>query len=174
MTGGTMEIREEGMLLRLPDDRLTTSAATPAFPVAAAPAWFALNILDAATTEAEPDQIGRVTLTGAQIDAVAARVYADNSLPGARPAAYSRGSGGSTGGTGRVPVRDQRPGQRDEPGAAAAYCRRADGRRCQALPLNAYERGGGRGQRQCGRAQPARQGRRRAGSPHPGGTGDHR
>jgi uncharacterized protein (TIGR02678 family) len=78
MTGGTMEIREEGMLLRLPDDRLTTSAATPAFPVAAAPAWFALKILDAATTEAEPDQLGRVTLTGAQVDAVAARVYADN------------------------------------------------------------------------------------------------
>lgn len=78
MTGGTMEIREEGMLLRLPEDRLTTTAATPAFPAATAPVWFALKILDAVTTEAEPDQFGRLTLTGAQVDAIAVRLYTDN------------------------------------------------------------------------------------------------
>jgi uncharacterized protein (TIGR02678 family) len=78
MTGGTMEIREEGMLLRLPEDRFTTTAATPAFPAATAPVWFALKILDAVTTEAGPDQLGRLTLTSAQVDAVAVRVYTDN------------------------------------------------------------------------------------------------
>ncbi len=78
MTGGTVEIREEGMLLRLPEDRLTTSAATPAFPAATAPMWFALKILGTVTTEGEPDQLGRITLTGTQVDGVAARVYADN------------------------------------------------------------------------------------------------
>jgi uncharacterized protein (TIGR02678 family) len=78
MTGGTVEIREEGMLLRLPEDRLTTSAATPAFPAATAPMWFALKILGTVTTEGEPDQLGRITLTGTQVDGVAARVYVDN------------------------------------------------------------------------------------------------
>jgi len=78
MTGGTVEIREEGMLLRLPEDRLTTAAAAPAFPAATAPVWFALKILDTVTTEGEPDQLGRITLTGTQVDAVAARVYVDN------------------------------------------------------------------------------------------------
>jgi uncharacterized protein (TIGR02678 family) len=78
MTGGTVEIREEGMLLRLPEDRPTTPAATPAFPAATAPAWFALKVLDAVTTAGEPGQSGRMTLTGAQVDAAAARVYTDN------------------------------------------------------------------------------------------------
>jgi len=78
MTGGTMEIREEGMLLRLPEDRLTTSAATPAFPAATAPMWFALKILDAVITEGEPDQLGQIKLTGSQVDAVATRVYTAN------------------------------------------------------------------------------------------------
>jgi uncharacterized protein (TIGR02678 family) len=78
MTGGIVEIRAEGMLLRLPEDRLTTSDVTAAFPAATAAPWFALKILDAATAEGVPDGNGRITLTGEQVDAVAARVYLDN------------------------------------------------------------------------------------------------
>jgi hypothetical protein len=36
VTGGTVEIREEGMLLRLPPDRPASAAATVPFPAAAA------------------------------------------------------------------------------------------------------------------------------------------
>jgi uncharacterized protein (TIGR02678 family) len=79
MTGGVVEIREEGMLLRLPDDRLTTSRVTAAFPTATAAPWFALKILDAATAGRVPDEHGRITLAGEQVDATAARAYADNS-----------------------------------------------------------------------------------------------
>ena len=49
MTGGVVEVRAEGMLLRLPDDRPTSSAVTPMFPAATAGRWFALKVLDAAT-----------------------------------------------------------------------------------------------------------------------------
>jgi uncharacterized protein (TIGR02678 family) len=79
MTGGVVEIREEGMLLRLPDDRLTTSRVTAAFPAATAAPWFALKILDAATAGRVPDEHGRITLAGEQVDTTAARAYADNS-----------------------------------------------------------------------------------------------
>jgi len=78
MTGGIVEIREEGMLLLLPEDRLTTSAVTAAFPATTAAPWFALEILDAATAEGVPDDNGRITLAGEHVDAVAARVYMDN------------------------------------------------------------------------------------------------
>lgn len=78
MTGGAVEIRAEGMLLRLPDDRAVSSAVTPPFPAATAGRWFALKVLDAATAGRDPDESGRVMLTGAQVDAVLARVYADN------------------------------------------------------------------------------------------------
>jgi uncharacterized protein (TIGR02678 family) len=78
MTGGIVELREEGMLLLLPEDRLSTDAVTPLFPAATAVPWFALKILDAATTDARPDEHGRITLTGLQVDAVVSRVYADN------------------------------------------------------------------------------------------------
>jgi uncharacterized protein (TIGR02678 family) len=76
MTGGIVEIRAEGMLLRLPEDRLTTSAVTPAFPAATAGRWFALKVLDACAAEGGPDQSGRITLSGAQVDRVTERVYA--------------------------------------------------------------------------------------------------
>jgi uncharacterized protein (TIGR02678 family) len=78
MTGGIVEIREEGMLLRLPEDRLTTPDVTAAFPAATTTPWFALKMLDAATAEGVPDDNGRITLAGEQVDAVAARVYLDN------------------------------------------------------------------------------------------------
>jgi uncharacterized protein (TIGR02678 family) len=78
MTGGTVEIREEGMLLRLPEDRHSTEAVTPLFPAATAVPWFALKILDAVITDASRDQSGRITLTGQQVDAAIARIYTDN------------------------------------------------------------------------------------------------
>jgi hypothetical protein len=81
MSGGVVEVRAEGMLLRLPDDRPTSSAVTPMFPAATAGRWFALKVLDAATgggADGAPDEFGRITLTGPQVDAVVARVYTEN------------------------------------------------------------------------------------------------
>ena len=78
MTGGTVEIREEGLLLRLPDDRPASAAATVAFPAATAPSWFALKMLDAATSGGEPDEAGTLTLTGEAVETIAERVYVDN------------------------------------------------------------------------------------------------
>jgi hypothetical protein len=77
MTGGVVEVRTEGMLLRLPDDRPTSSAVTPMFPAATAGRWFALKVLDAAA-EGAPDESGRITLTGPRVDAVVARAYTEN------------------------------------------------------------------------------------------------
>ncbi len=78
MTGGTVEIREEGMLLRLPEDRPASAAATMAFPVATAPSWFALKMLDASSTGRVPGESGVITLTRAETEAIAERVYTDN------------------------------------------------------------------------------------------------
>jgi uncharacterized protein (TIGR02678 family) len=78
MTGGVVEIREEGMLLRLPDDRLSTSRVTAAFPAATAAPWFALKILDTATAGRAPDEHGRIPLTGEQVDATVTHTYTDN------------------------------------------------------------------------------------------------
>jgi hypothetical protein len=78
MTGGVVEIRAEGMLLRLPEDRPTSSAVTPLFPAPTAARWFALKVLDAAASGREPDESGRIMLTGPQVDAVVARVYTEN------------------------------------------------------------------------------------------------
>jgi uncharacterized protein (TIGR02678 family) len=78
MTGGIVEIRAEGMLLRLPEDRLTTSTLTPVFPAATAGRWFALKVLDACAADGSPDESGRITLSGAQVDGVTERVYAGN------------------------------------------------------------------------------------------------
>jgi uncharacterized protein (TIGR02678 family) len=78
MTGGVVETRAEGMLLRLPDDRPATSAVTPAFPAATAGRWFALKVLDASAAAGEPDESGRIVLTDAQVDAVVTRVYTGN------------------------------------------------------------------------------------------------
>jgi uncharacterized protein (TIGR02678 family) len=78
MTGGIVEIRAEGMLLRLPEDRLTTSALTPVFPAATAGRWFALKVLDACAAEGSPDESGRIALSGAQVGGVTERVYTGN------------------------------------------------------------------------------------------------
>lgn len=78
MTGGTVEMRAEGMLLRLPDDAEYSARAIPVFPAANAPSWFALKILEAALWAAAPDENGQVHLRNEQVDAIAVRAYADH------------------------------------------------------------------------------------------------
>jgi hypothetical protein len=78
MTGGTVEMRAEGMLLRLPPDRPASTAAAVHFPAATAAPWFALKMLDAATSGRLPDESGTITLTRAEVEATAERVYQDN------------------------------------------------------------------------------------------------
>ena len=78
MTGGTVEMRDEGMLLRLPADRPASAAATAQFPAATAPSWFALKMLDAAMAMRKPAADGQIALADSQVSAVAAQVYRDN------------------------------------------------------------------------------------------------
>jgi len=75
MTGGTVEIREEGMLLRLPLDRPASFAATVPFPAATATPWFALKMLEAVVTGRSPDSDGRIPLTPDEVETAAERVY---------------------------------------------------------------------------------------------------
>jgi len=78
MTGGTVEIREEGMLLRLPPDRPASAAATVPFPAATATPWFALKMLEAVVTGRSPDDDGRIPLRPDEAETAAERVYAGN------------------------------------------------------------------------------------------------
>ena len=78
MTGGTVEIREEGMLLRLPQDRPASAAATVPFPAATATPWFALKMLEAVVTGRSPDDDGRIPLTPDEVETAAERVYTGN------------------------------------------------------------------------------------------------
>jgi hypothetical protein len=78
MTGGTVEIRAEGMLLRLPPDRTSSAAATVQFPAATATPWFALKFLEAATSGRLPDESGQMQISRTDVQAVAERVYQDN------------------------------------------------------------------------------------------------
>jgi uncharacterized protein (TIGR02678 family) len=78
MTGGTVEIREEGMLLRLPPDRPASAAAIVPFPAATATPWFALKMLEAVVTGRSPDDDGRIPLTPDEVETAAKRVYTDN------------------------------------------------------------------------------------------------
>jgi uncharacterized protein (TIGR02678 family) len=78
MTGGTVEIREEGMLLRLPPDRLASAVATVPFPAATATPWFALKMLEAVVTGRSPDDDGRIPLMPDEVETAAERVYTGN------------------------------------------------------------------------------------------------
>lgn len=78
MTGGTVEIREEGMLLRLPPDRPASAAATVPFPAATATPWFALKMLEAVVTGRSLDDDGRIPLTPDEVETAAERVYTGN------------------------------------------------------------------------------------------------
>jgi uncharacterized protein (TIGR02678 family) len=78
MTGGTVEMREEGMLLRLPPDRPASAAATVPFPAATATPWFALKMLEAVVTGRSSDDAGRIPLTPDEVETTAERVYTGN------------------------------------------------------------------------------------------------
>jgi uncharacterized protein (TIGR02678 family) len=78
MTGGRVEIREEGMLLRLPPDRPASAAAIVPFPAATATPWFALKMLEAVVTGRSPDDDGRIPLTPEEVETAAERVYTGN------------------------------------------------------------------------------------------------
>jgi uncharacterized protein (TIGR02678 family) len=78
MTGGTVEIREEGMLLRPPPDRPASAVATVPFPAATATPWFALKMLEAVVTGRSPDDDGRIPLTPDEVETAAERVYTGN------------------------------------------------------------------------------------------------
>ena len=78
MTGGTVEMRAEGMLLRLPTDRPASAAVTVHFPAATAAPWFALKVLDAATSGRLSDGSGRMALSQAEVETTAKRVYHDH------------------------------------------------------------------------------------------------
>ena len=79
MTGGAVEMRAEGLLLRLRDDSSAAAEATPAFPAASAGSWFALKMLDAAIkTGPAPDDVGRINLSSAAVDAIAAHLHAEH------------------------------------------------------------------------------------------------
>jgi uncharacterized protein (TIGR02678 family) len=78
MTGGTVEIREEGMVLRLQLDRPASAGATAPFPAATATPWFALKMLEAVTNGRSPDESGRIALTKHEVESTAERVYVHN------------------------------------------------------------------------------------------------
>ena len=78
MTGGTVEMRAEGMMLRLPQDRSAGATATVQFPAATAAPWFALKMLDAATSGRQPGESGQMTLSRAEVETAATRAYQDN------------------------------------------------------------------------------------------------
>ena len=78
MTGGTVEIRAEGMLLRLPEDRLSTSAVTSCVPGrdrcgAGSPSRFSTPAPPKAARRVRPDHAQRRAGRG-----VTERVYTDN------------------------------------------------------------------------------------------------
>lgn len=77
MTGGTVEMRSEGMVLRLPPDHPGAAAVTPVFPAATAASWFALKMLEEALSST-PDELGRVRRTSAEINNIAGQLYADH------------------------------------------------------------------------------------------------
>lgn len=80
MTGGTVETRAEGLLLRLPDDSPASAEATPVFPAATAASWFALKLLDAAIRSGpEPDELGRVRRSSSDVDALATHLHTEHS-----------------------------------------------------------------------------------------------
>jgi len=78
MTGGTVEIREEGMVLRLQLDRPASAGATAPFPAATATPWFALKMLEAVTNGRSPDESGRIALAKPEVESAAERVYVHN------------------------------------------------------------------------------------------------
>jgi hypothetical protein len=87
-----VELRAEGLLLRLDTDTAAGAAAAPAFPTAFAKPWFALVVLDSAIRSGPaPDGVGCIHLTAPQVDAVFAGVHADKARALTRELAESPG-----------------------------------------------------------------------------------
>ncbi|NUK32291.1 DUF2398 family protein [Streptomyces lunaelactis] len=75
MTGGTVEVRAEGLVLILPPDHPWAGDATLDWPKTAAPAWIALMLCDAAGATGERTDTGAVLLLSHQVDALAATLH---------------------------------------------------------------------------------------------------
>lgn len=73
MSGGTVEIRAEGLVLRLPQD--APAGMVIAFPGSKRSSWFALSILDGALAAGPaPDATGRVAVPSMVVNQVTAEV----------------------------------------------------------------------------------------------------
>ncbi|MDQ1019868.1 DUF2398 family protein [Streptomyces afghaniensis] len=75
MTGGTVEVRAEGLVLILHPDHPWTADATLDWPKAAAASWVALRMCDAAGTIGQRSADGSVSLRSHQVDALASRLH---------------------------------------------------------------------------------------------------
>lgn len=79
MTGGVVEMRSEGLLLRLSEGQPVTALVVPAFPVATASSWFALKALEAAIRRGgAPDFDGRVWLGADDVRQLAGDLYREH------------------------------------------------------------------------------------------------
>ena len=77
MTGGTVEIRQDGWTLVLPCDQGFDVDLLVTFPEATAADWVALALLDAACQRATPHEPGRRWVSSADITAIAQQIHAD-------------------------------------------------------------------------------------------------
>ncbi|MEU7576786.1 DUF2398 family protein [Streptomyces sp. NPDC041068] len=75
MTGGTVEVRAEGLVLILHPDHTWTAEATLDWPKAAAASWVALMMCDAAGATGQPAAGGTVSLRSHQVDALASGLH---------------------------------------------------------------------------------------------------
>ncbi|MGX1909279.1 DUF2398 family protein [Streptomyces phaeochromogenes] len=75
MTGGTVEVRAEGLVLILHPDHTWTAEATLDWPKAAAASWVALMMCDAAGATGQPAAGGAVSLRSHQVDALASGLH---------------------------------------------------------------------------------------------------
>jgi hypothetical protein len=75
MTGGTVEVRAEGLVLILHPDHAWTADATLDWPKAAAASWVALMMCDAAATIGQRSADGTVSLRSHHVDALASGLH---------------------------------------------------------------------------------------------------
>lgn len=71
MTGGSVELRAEGMVLTLPPEHPWTGAATLDWPKTSAAAWIALMLCDAAGATGHRTDSGSVLIPSEQVDRLA-------------------------------------------------------------------------------------------------------
>ncbi len=77
MTGGTVEVRADALVLVLPTDRGLAAALFVDFPAATAADWVALSLLDGAIAASEPDAVtGRRRCPSATVASLATTLHA--------------------------------------------------------------------------------------------------